>query len=165
MHPSVWIRESGTATECSGKAPVHKHGLDLSFGERGKQGRSLIVAICRFAYRSKARPGEVIMRNSSEDYLIILKKAFGPTTLMYRNPNRARGAGHGVIRQRTEDAGKTGCQLEVGGALRLRLEAKPRAGMMEWWNGGAWGQTTDVRGQRTEDRGQRTARIKLMALD
>ena len=115
MHPSVWIRERGTATECSGKAPVHKHGLDLSFGERGKQGRSLIVTICRFAYRSKARPGEVIMRNASEDYLIILKKAFGPTTLMYRNPNRAWGVGHGVIRQRTEDAGKTGCQLEVRG--------------------------------------------------
>jgi len=55
------------------------------------------------------------MRNASEDYLIILKKAFGPTTLMYRNPNRAWGIGHGVIRQRTEDAGKTGCQLEVRG--------------------------------------------------
>ena len=39
LHSSVWIRESGAAIECSGKAPFYKHGLDLSFEGRGKQGR------------------------------------------------------------------------------------------------------------------------------
>jgi hypothetical protein len=32
--------------------------------------------------------------------------------------------------------GSRASRFEFGGALRLSLEAKPRAGIMEWWNVG-----------------------------